>query len=355
MAKRVDQLLPGLATGDAVSQEARVIRELLLQAGYESRMFVDPEHVAPDVSVDWIPAAEYSSMPGDVLIYHYSISSPADEIFLSARAVRVMLYHNITPGHWFRGYDDRVAELLEDARRNLKRVAASADAVWADSEFNASELRASGRPDTRVFRFLFERSRFEQPRDEDMFRRYDPSMTNLLFVGRIAPNKCIEDLIAAFAWYHAHLNPDSRLIIAGSERSCPRYYAMLRMYMAELGLRHVCFERYVSDAGLGTLYQLADLVVIASRHEGFCLPVVEAMYCGVPVVARSAAAIPETMGSAGVLFDELDPPELAALWDRILNDRMLRREILDSQNRRLSEFLERDAVREIRELLGEIL
>jgi len=179
-------------------------------------------------------------------------------------------------------------------------------------------------------------------------------MQNLLYVGRIAPNKQVEDLITAFAWYHRVINRQSRLIIVGSERSCPRYYLMLRMLANELELPNVCFERFASPRGLSAYYELADLFITASRHEGYCLPLVEAMHKRLPVIARNEGGMPEALGGGGVLYEDLAPGELAALIERVLTDAALKNQILAAQDQRMADLRNRDAAAELRTLLAHI-
>jgi glycosyltransferase involved in cell wall biosynthesis len=162
----------------------------------------------------------------------------------------------------------------------------------------------------------------------------------------------VEDLILAFAWYNRAVNPFSRLLLLGSERSCPRYYSMLRMLASRLGLTNVCFEGFVSPAARSACYGSASLFVTASRHEGFCLPTVEAMVRGVPVLARNAGGIPEAMGGAGVLFDDATPRELAALADRLVSDGVLRAAVKDAGASRVNAIRARDIAGELAALLG---
>ena len=180
-------------------------------------------------------------------------------------------------------------------------------------------------------------------------------LKNILFVGRIAPNKRIEDLILAFAWFHLAINPFSRLIIVGSPRSAPRYLTMLRMLVGDMDLSNVCFENFASPSGLPAYYRVADLFVSTSEHEGYCLPLVEAMDHGVPVIARAAGGMPEAMDGAGVLYEDLTPAELGALFDRVLTDAALRKEILTSQQRRVQRARGRNLEAEVRALMAGML
>ena len=173
-------------------------------------------------------------------------------------------------------------------------------------------------------------------------------------MGRIAPNKRVETLIEAFYWYHKNLNPFSRLIIIGSDRSCPAYFDMLRMQVGDYDLANVCFEGFASPEGLPSYYRLADLFVSTSDHEGYCLPLLEAMHLGVPVVAHGIGGMPEAMDGGGVLYRNLKPVELAYVMHRVISDEAVRRDVLASQARRMEVVRRRDIAGELRSLLQEI-
>jgi glycosyltransferase involved in cell wall biosynthesis len=225
-------------------------------------------------------------------------------------------------------------------------------AVWTVSNFNAGELRAAGMAEVKVFPLLYAPKPAALAPDPRVLVQASATLKTILFVGRLAPNKRVEDLIRAFAWYHRAINPFSRLLIVGSPRSAPRYFTMLRLLAGDLDLPNVCFEGFASPAGLEAYYRIADLYVSASEHEGYCLPLLEAMDRGVPVVARSTGGTPEAMGGGGVLYEDLPPEELAALLHRILSDAGMRAEILRSQAERMRQVRERPVEAELRALLA---
>jgi glycosyltransferase involved in cell wall biosynthesis len=353
MPQAIHQIMAGYADGDAISHEAMLLRDIFRRWGCASEIFADPACVSPGLRSDSFPLAAYSARPGDICLHQYGIASPALDVFLNSPAHRVLIYQNITPARYFRGIDESVAGRLETARAALPETARRADAVWATSRFNAEELRAGGVGDVKLLPLFYTPSPEARPADPDVLARFvGTPLKTVLFVGRIAPNKRLEDLIEAFAWYHRCLNPYSRLIVVGSPRSAPRYYTMLRMLAGDWEMPNVCFEGFASAAGLQAYYRVADLYVSASEHEGYCLPLVEAMGHGAPVLARAVGGVPEAMDGAGVLYDGLSPAELGALFDRLLTDDALRREILASQQDRLRRALQRDQAAETRALLA---
>ncbi len=353
--RRVDQILAGYAEGDAVSGIAVVIRDVLRRMGSSSEIFSDPERTAADrvAAGDWRPLGEYDGGRDDVLIYHYSSESPATDVFLGTRARRILVYHNITPAEWYRGYDDRIAGELAEARSRLPAAAGAADAVWAVSDYNAGELRRmTGVGEVRVWPPPLDTARLDVAPDAAEVEKLAGGLVNFLFVGRLVPNKCVEDLILAFAWYTRAINPHARLVLAGSGKAVPRYTAMLRMLAGELKLENVCFERFVSPSGLAACYRRARVFVTASRHEGYCLPLLEAMYAGVPVIARAAGGMPEAVGSAGILVDDFEAEELAVVMDKAARDGDLRRALLASGKARIAAETGRDLEKELGSLLA---
>lgn len=351
----IHQILAGYADGDAISNEARALRQIFRSWGHNSEIYVDPVRVSAGLKTDCRSLADYVAGSSDIGLYHYGIASPATAVFRATAAKKIMVYHNITPAEYFTGFDDGVAAQLQAARAVLCETARCADAVWAVSGFNAAELTAAGLDGVKVFPLLLAAARPDILPDPQILAKFAGPLQNILFVGRIAPNKRIEDLILAFAWYHLKINPFSRLVIVGSPRSAPRYLTMLRMLVGDLDLPNVCFENFAASAGLAAYYRVADLCVSTSAHEGYCLPLVEAMDHGVPVIARAAGGTPEAMDGAGVLYDNLAPAELGALFNRVLTDAALRQEILTSQQRRIQRARARNLEAEVKALLDGML
>lgn len=352
---RIDHIMAGFADGDAISHEARILRDIIRNRGLESDIFADTRHVSPTLKGECRPLSEYMPGANDIAIHQYGIASQAAEVFATCPARRILLYQNITPASFFKGFDDRLALRLAEARKALARLARRVDAVWAASRFNASELEAMGISNVRMLPLHFDPATVEAEPEPHTLAKFSGPLVNILFVGRIAPNKRLEDAILAFAWYNKSINPYSRLILVGSNRSCPRYYTMLRMLAGELDLPNVCFEGFLNERELAACYRRAHIYLCPSEHEGYCLPLVEAMHLGVPVLAKRAGAMPETMGNAGVLYDDLTHRELAELIHLLASDASIRGEAIASQKRRMDEIRNRPAADELWELLREFL
>lgn len=340
MGTRFDQILAGYVDGDAISREARAFRDVFREMGYESDIFAPAQNTSERMAADARPLDEFHCTTDDKVLYHFSIGSEAADLFAKAAGRKLVRYHNITPGEFFDGFDDELAVRLRAGRAELEDICRSADLVIADSEFNAKEVRAVGCENVKVFELVADLAEVEP--DERKLDRYADGLSNILFVGRIVPNKKIEDLILAFNWINKTIDSRSRLVLVGSERSCPSYFHMLKMLACRLELDNVCFEGFLNEAELSACYCCADVFVCASRHEGYCLPLIEAMKYEVPVIARNCGGMPEAMGGAGVLFDDLDPVMLGELIGKTMWDYDFAGRILASQDRRLEEVRARD-------------
>lgn len=340
MPKRVDQLLSGYADGDAISREARAFRAVFREMGYDSDIFAPQSNIAERLRGDAFPVDALRGDADSVLLYHFSIASDSTKAFHGFPGRRLLRYHNITPAEFFYGYDDALAGRLLAGRAELKDVVRPADVVLADSEYNASEIREAGCARVEVMELIADLEEVDP--DEERLARFDDSFGNIMFVGRIVPNKCVEELILAFRWINKAIDPKSRLILVGSERSCPAYFSMLKMLASRLELDNVCFEGFLNEAELASCYCCADVFVTASRHEGYCLPLIEAMRYGIPVVARECGGMPEAMGGAGILFDGLDSRMLGELIAKAMWDNDFAAKVLKSQDLRLDRIRTRD-------------
>lgn len=325
--------------GDAISNHVLEIDARLCAWGYETSIFA--QHIAPEMIGRAWPDREfhpYLAATDDLLIYHYSIYSPNTRLFRAFRGRRLLIYHNITPGNFFLPWDSSQATLCEIGRSTLGFLN-EADFAAGDSEFNRQELVAAGfdAGKTAVLPIFLTLRRFESlPSDEALDANLrQPGVANWLTVGRVAPNKDIEDVIRVFTLYHQAINPQSHLYIVGS-RYMRKYDLALDELVDVLNMgKAITFAGRVTDAQLKSYYEAADLYLTASRHEGFCVPLVESMYFGVPILARKATAIPETLGDAGALFTHLGYEEVVEMAHLILSDVSLRLQIVQKQKERL--------------------
>jgi glycosyltransferase involved in cell wall biosynthesis len=346
--KAIHQLSVSAAYGDAIGGEIFTVRDALRDAGYESDVFV--ELVDARMAGEVRPYQEYRevSHPDNVVLLHFSLGSKVSALAREIDDRMVLIYHNITPAEWFAPYALGIARDCQRGRLELAALAGRAALALGDSEYNRQELEELGFAPTGVLPLIVDLARLDGPADPLVLDRFDDGRTNLLFVGRCVPNKRIEDLLRAYAYYRRCIDHRSRLIVVGEYRSFVLYFDALQALAGELGLDDVHFTGHVSQAELNAYYRVADCFVCASEHEGFCVPVFEAMYRGLPVVAYSAAAIPYSTGRGVLLLSDKDPALFAETVHQVLTDAGLRERLLARQRRAL-ESLDRDR------LVGELM
>jgi glycosyltransferase involved in cell wall biosynthesis len=276
------------------------------------------------------------SSPDTVCIFHFSIGSAAGRLIYHAPDRLVSVYHNITPADWFLGFHPHLAGLCHHGRRELAAFASHTELGLGDSEFNRRELVAAGYRRTAVLPIVLDLDDYRRPAAPVARRLYDDGRVNLLFVGRIIPNKRIEDLLGVFALYQRHIEPRSRLLLVGDHRGHERYYDRLQERVRRLGADEVVFTGHVDDDDLRGYYSGADLFLCLSEHEGYCVPLIEAMAFGLPVIAYDAGAVAETLRGGGILLREKRPEVVAELLGRVQEDGILRAEVLRTQERALA-------------------
>jgi L-malate glycosyltransferase len=344
-APRVHQVLATLGYGDAIGHEVLGIQRVLRRAGYASEIYVetaDPR--LEDLTLDYREMVG-SVTPDDILIHHFSIGSRASRTAYALPGRMALVYHNITPPEYFIGVHKDLVKLCFRGRRELTAYITRCELALGDSEYNRQELEALGFSTTGVLPVVPDFSHLDAApgaASEPFGARFDDEVTNVMFVGRVIPNKKFEDVIRAFHVYRTRFNPRSRLLLVGSYGGFERYLAMLQSLVAKLGTSDVHFLGHVSNEELSALYDTADVFLCASEHEGFCVPIVEAFHKRVPVLAYAATAVPATMDGGGVLYHTKDPHEIARLIDAVVDDARLEDAVLDSQDAALSRLQARD-------------
>jgi glycosyltransferase involved in cell wall biosynthesis len=337
---RVHQVLATLGYGDAIGHEVLGIQRVLQRAGFESEIFVetaDPR--LESFTIDYRDLVGAVG-PSDVLIHHFSIGSRASRTAYALPGRMVLVYHNITPPSYFIGIHKELVKLCFHGRRELTAYVDRCELALGDSEYNRQELSDLGYARTAVLPVVPDFSHLDGDPDRRL-ADLDDEWTNVLFVGRVIPNKKFEDVIRAFHAYRTRHNPRSRLLLVGSYSGFEKYLAMLQALVARLGTPDVHFLGHVSNEELTALYDVADLFLCASEHEGFCVPIMEAFYKRIPVLAYRATAVPATMDGGGVLYDTKDPLEIARLMDAVL-DPLIEEAVLQSQDAALQRLRGRD-------------
>ncbi len=324
-------MLATLGYGDAIGHEVLGIQRVLRGAGYESEIFVDTaDHRLESLTRDYHELVDFSDRD-NLLLHHFSLGSKASRTAFALPDRMALIYHNITPPEYFVGVHRQLARQCFRGRRELRAYADRCDLALGDSQFNREDLDSLGFPRTGVLPVVPDFSHLDVEPNRFVADQFDDEWTNIVFVGRVIANKKIDDLIRFFHAYHTIFNPRSRLLIVGAYSGYERYLASLHQLIATLGVPHVHFIGHVSDEELVAYYDVADLFLCASEHEGFCVPLIEAFYKQVPVLAYAATAVPATMDGGGVLYEEKDPIHVAALMDAILSDPDLQDRIVEGQ------------------------
>jgi L-malate glycosyltransferase len=340
--QKIHQVLATLGYGDAIGHEVLGIQRVLRGAGFDSDIFIqtaDPR--LEDRTRDYRDLIQESD-PSNILIHHFSIGSRASRITYALPDRQILIYHNITPPEFFVDVHEQLVEQCFKGRRELSIYPARVDLALGDSEFNRQELEALGFTPTGVLPVVPDFAHLDLPPNDLIAKEFDDDWTNILFVGRVIPNKRIEDVIRYFHAYQRHFNPRSRLLIVGSYGGFDKYLALLHQLTARLGVTNVHFAGHVSDAELTAYYEVADLFLCASAHEGFCVPIVESFHKQIAVVAYAATAVPTTMDGAGVLYTTQEPLEVAALMDTVLDDTQLYDRIVQKQDDALKRLKSKD-------------
>ena len=335
--RAIHQLLPNLAYGDAISNQATFIREVLRDLGHESEIFV--QHLEDPMRELGRPFGPGVIERSDGLLYHHSIGTVLTPHAIAHRAPKALVYHNITTAHFFDPWEPSFATLLEAGRKDMHNLAPAFPVSCGDSAYNAAELGETGFAAPRVLPIFIDPLRWAQPADPEWMKTLQDGRTNVLFVGRVAPNKCQHDLVKAFDEYLSY-DPEARLLLVGGWPDGAPYATYVRELAHSLGIdSQVHLVRRSSEAQLVACYRTAHLFWSMSEHEGFCVPLVEAMWFDVPVLAYRSSAVPETLGSAGLMFTEKKLPELAALAHLLVEDPELRKTVLAAQRIRRRDFL----------------
>ena len=353
----IHQLVAGFSLGDAISNEATVMRDVFRSWGYDSDIWCETRRVLPRLRAQARDLAGLPAVcrPDDIVFLHLSIGSPVNLLFPTLPGRKALLYHNITPPEYFTIMQPVTAQLLAKGRAQARALAGTAAVRLADSRYNADELEAMGHGRTDVLPLILDYERLRLPPDRRTLAQYDDGRTNILFVGRCAPNKKLEDVLTAFACSQRGVDPRARLLLAGSFAGTELYQRLLAGMATEMGLKSVVFTDAIPQSELNACYRAAHVFVCMSEHEGFCIPLIEAMVHRVPVLAYAAAAVPETLAGAGVLFADKNFETIAEMMARLARPGALREGVLARQDARLKQLIGRDLAAELRQHLAPLL
>jgi L-malate glycosyltransferase len=349
----INQWVPAAHRGDAIGDSARRVRDMLRAAGHHSELYALT--IDDDLRDDVRPFSDAGARQGHVTIFHFALPSPMTEAFASLGGIRVLQYHNITPAAFFAPYDAQLFRLAALGRQELRSLAGRVDLALGDSEFNRQELDELGFVRTGVMPIAVNMERLTTaPRRPALEKILGDGLMNFLFVGRIVPNKRIEDHIRLAEMYKRYIDSYYRFIFVGRYDGLPRYYSMIRALIVQYRMlpERFVFTGAVPDDDLAAYYRWADAYISLSEHEGFCVPLVEAMATDVPVLAFAAGAVPETLGGAGVLFSPKDFEFAAEMLGTLVYDRPVRDRIISGQRRRVRDFAPDRIEQQLKAVLG---
>ena len=348
----VPQFHPVLAPGDAMSDHVFALRARLREWGYESHAYA----VEAKPGVEGVLSYRRlfrAVKPTDMLILHFSIGHEVFDQLARLGARTVLVYHNVTPPEFFTGLNDHAAVHARLGLRQLAGLAPKVDLAIGVSEFNAHDLGEVGFENVTSVPILIDWSRYATPPDESVLASMSSRRTRILFVGRISPNKRQDELIRMLAYYRACIDPEAQLYLVGSYRDQPQYHARLTALRDALGLQAaVAFTGAVALAALIAYYRRASVFCSLSEHEGFGVPLLEAMYLRVPVVAYDAAAVGETLDGGGIKLPRKDLAEAAEACALVVERDDLRKQLIVSGQRRAAEFATEAVARRTKEALG---
>lgn len=339
---RVIQMLSTIAYGDAVSNDAMALETVIKSMNYNTRIYAE-SIVSPLDKKNALPIDQIGTLKDeDVVIYHFSTGSELNFRFGNLKCRKILVYHNVTPPEFFKNNDEGFMGVCQFGLDGIKYLADKVDYCIADSEFNKQDLINYGfKCKIDVLPIIIPMEDYEKKPDKKTMREMSDGKTNILFTGRVAPNKKHEDIIAAFYYYKRLYNPNSRLILAGSFKETDPYYIRLDKFVKRLGLvrdEDFIFTGHTKFNKIIAYYKCADAFLCMSEHEGFCVPVVESMIYGVPVVAYASTAVPDTMGKGTMVINDKNPVVVAGCIDKVMRDTQLRNSLIANQKERLKDF-----------------
>ena len=350
----IHQILPGLRYGDAISTQALAIQRRLREWNYISDIYASLDSSDPVMRHHCRPYTEYTSQPGQLAIYHHAIGSDLAAWVRDLPDQVILYYHNITPVEYAEVFHPRLARGLALGREQLAYFSRRPYAL-AGSEFNRRELIALRYACVDILPYFIPFASLTEglgtEAGQAVLKRYNDGRTNWVFVGRLVPNKCQTDLVRMFAYYQHWIDPDARLLLVGSNADTPGYGSELERLIGRLQVRNVELCGSVPQNALGAYYRVASGYVSMSEHEGFGIPLLEAMHMGVPVVAYAAAAVPDTLGSAGILVHRKRFEIVAELLQLLAGDTPLCRRVLAWQRQRVAEFAPEQVAAQLRRVI----
>ena len=338
---KIYQIVPSLSYGDAIGNEVIAIDKLIKLVSYDTMVFADYVDPRINIQADIYNKNKFCSELSneDIVIYHKATGSHFSEDIKEFKCRKIMIYHNMTPKEFFEPYNKKTSLELENGIKQLENLKGYIDYIFADSEYNKLELEEIGfKCKIDVQPLIIDFEEYERKPNEDIIKRYSNDGTNIIFTGRIAPNKKQDDVIKAFYYYKNYIDKHAKLFLVGSYSGTEKYYAKLKGFVKQLKLNDVYFTGHIQFEDILAYYKIADVFLCMSEHEGFCVPLLESMYFDVPIIAFNCSAIPYTLGDSGVLLGSKNYIEYSEVIRRIMEDSKYKEEIIGKQRKNLQRF-----------------
>jgi glycosyltransferase involved in cell wall biosynthesis len=348
---KILQFCPVLSYGDAIGNEVLFMKEVISSMGYQTEVYYESaDRFSENHGKKIENLADINT--NDIGILHLSTGASLNDQFADMKCRKIIRYHNITPPDFFKPYDPFYVGINKWALQSAEKLAKSADYCLADSDYNKSDLAGMGyKCPIDVVPLLLNFDVYRNKPAQSVLSRYTDNYVNILFVGRVAPNKKIENLIRGFGTYQKYFNEKSRLFLVGSYDENGTYYTKLEKYIALSGVENVVFSGHIKLNEVLAYYHLADIFLCMSEHEGFCVPLVEAMFFGIPVIAYDKCAVKETIGRSGFLINEKNFLVFAKSIDYLIRHPETREKIISAQTSRLSDFDTKKTISQFKILL----
>lgn len=347
---KIIQVIDGYKKGDGVGNVVAAIDEFLKKNHYETSI------CSRQLEYGDIDTEIFGS--DTVVFYHLALLM--DPIIKYLKCRKVLIFHNITEPYLLEGADEEKRLWSSAGLFDTANTADYFDMAITFSEYSKKCLMDMGwrSRDIFVLPILVRFGHFSQEPSKEIIEKYRNDSVNILFTGRVYPNKKHEDVIAAFAAYKEQYQKNAKLFLVGSIGG-GNYYPSLLAYAEKLGiLEDVIFPGHVSFGEYLAYYLIADLYLCMSAHEGFCIPLVEAMYFHIPIIAHASTAVPDTLAGSGILVHTRSPEAVAKTMNLVLENSTYRQEIIEGQNIRLKqlrpEILEEQYLKILKRVVNEL-
>ncbi len=350
----VEQFLPALHWGDAIGNSTLHFHRFLKSQGVDSRIVaLSIDAALQEIALDF---NQYSECADSIKVLHFAVPSVLTDFFISARGRKVMIYHNVTPPEFFVNFSPELTRFTRTGRDHLQKLSRTFDLCVADSRYNANELLEIGYEcDIRVFPIMIDPAEYDHAESSVYRRLLSDERDTIIFVGRVSPNKKIEDLIKVLFFYKKYISPSIRLVVSGKTDTLPGYFYALRDLAGRfyLDAEDILFTGHIPFSELLAVYRSGDVFLSMSEHEGFCLPLIESCLFKVPVLAYDAGAVAETLDGAGILFRQKSVEMVAGMAQRLIGDPELRARLKKAADERMAAYRRQSNPQRLLEWLAE--